>query len=239
MEPDHIPADRSLTPQARFATPLGATIAAVAVCAVSWVVLRHPPARAFLLGLAGHRLSGPAEQVRFLLAPRSVLTAAVAVCAVCALGAAIPSWRRRLGERLRPASWLVAFVLCLQVSVAFAVVANGEWFFLRQFRKPAGFVNAETVLSYSLPQAWPDSRRLLALLDPKTDRVAMRVEGDDRFFLPSLCYPLEFYDIWPTDPSNWRADPGFLARANHARLTHLLIYRPLDRANPIELSPVR
>lgn len=108
---------------------------------------------------------------------------------------------------------------------------------MRQYGHPVGAIARDAVLEYTLPQAYPDSQRLAALVGPDA-RIGYRTDAPDQFMLPSLSYPIGFYELYPRQ-DDWRADEEFVRDARAKGLTHVLLYTPPDRVNPFALRSLR
>jgi hypothetical protein len=214
---------------------LALLVALVGVAA--WLVLRQPAWRAWLIALVPQRPGIEQAAVRRILAPRSVLLAGVCIAALTGLCWAIPGTRQRMARTVSTGGALMVLFALVQVLVAVAVVINLHAYFLRQYHRPVGLIPAERVLSYTVPQAWPDSRALLRQV-PRDARIGLKVNGPDLFLLPALAYPVAFYEAYPADASRPNIDPAFEAVTASRELTHILEYRPMDRANPFDLRPL-
>ena len=211
-----------------------ALVTAAAACLVAYAVLRVPDWRAALLALAPHRVDTAEVRLRTLLAPRSVALAGVAALAAVGASLLIPSARSALGRRLPARRTITLLCCCVQGLVAAAVMINLLYYFPRQFGQPLWAVSTDTVYNHILPQAWPDVKALRQAVGEEA-RIAFRPPPQDKFFLPALAYPIQFYDVWPSDEEDWRSDAEFVRRVGNLRLTHMLRYEPLDRVHPLRL----
>lgn len=207
---------------------------AACLAAAAWLVLRQPAWRAAILSVAPYRESTRQAIERQLLAPRSALIAG-AFCAL--LGLALAAWRRTRAGMLRPLPWSeagAALFVVMQMLVAVAVVFNMHASYCRLFKKPVGMISEDEMLTFSFPQAWPDSKRLRGML-PDDARVALFSQSEPLFYqLPSMCYPVAFYEPLVASWDMRHTDPRFAKYVQDRRLTHVLRYS-LDRARPFEL----
>ncbi|MBX7244844.1 MAG: hypothetical protein K1X53_05060 [Candidatus Sumerlaeaceae bacterium] len=202
---------------------------------VGWLVLRQPEVRNGLLGLVPHRQNIEAERVRQMLAPRCVLFGGFLVGAVLA-GLVLCG----IGRGARQGKWMVVLgmVITVQAVIAVATAINAPYFFQRQFGRLPGSIPEEEILTYVVPQGYPDSR-ILARLAAPTARFAYKADTQDVFFLPSFNYPQAFFECFPEDEDKPVADPGFAISARENRLTHWLHYTPQDRENPMRFGELR
>jgi hypothetical protein len=216
-----------------FLTPLRVYSACFVLVLIGYMVLRVPALRQGLLSLAAHRQNFELVRVRQVLAPRSVVGAGVGAAALVSVMLAFPAMRRELRRRvgLREAS-MHAF-LFLQCAAAGAVVLNLNWYFLRQYKKPAWSVTHEEILAYTLPQAWPDSKRVTESVPP-TARIAFRAPEAHLYWLPSQTYPLAYFEPFPKT-TGWKDDAEFSAFVREKKLTHLLDYD----TNKFDLQPLK
>ena len=174
-----------------FSSAFSALLAALALAVVSYLALRHPALRQWLLDLVPHRYSTPMSIQRQMLAPRSILIAGVLVAAAGALSFAVPRWRAEALRRLCWRDWGAILVLCFGAMLALAPVVNMEAFYLRQFGRPAGMVPRGEVLEYLMPQAYPDAQALKARV-PANARIALTDYAGDAhnmYLLNALVYP--------------------------------------------------
>jgi hypothetical protein len=211
-----------------------ALVTAAAVCLVAYAVLRVPAWRAALLALAPHRVDTAEVRLRALLAPRSVALAGVAALAAVVASLLVPSARSALARRLPAGNSLTLLCCCVHALVAAAVMINLLYYFPRQFGQPLWAVSSDTVYNHILPQAWPDVKALRQAVGEEA-RIAFRPPPQNKFFLPALAYPIQFYDVWPSNEEDWRSDADFMRRVRDLRLTHTLRYEPLDRVHPLHL----
>ncbi|MCX7018042.1 MAG: hypothetical protein NTY46_03390 [Candidatus Sumerlaeota bacterium] len=210
-------------------------LAAVAVFSLlAWLVLRQPALRAQLMSMANHRLITSPVRMRELLAPRSVFLAGCSMAVLVALFSIGNGFRRALFTPIPKTHRAVFLFALLQALVAMAVIINLQAYFLRQYGRPAGLVDADAVMTQTLPQAWPDSKRLASVTDAGA-RVAFRTDTPDIFFLPALSYPRAFFEILPVDENALNSDAQFLRFRAEKGLTHYLRHEPFDRAHPLIL----
>ena len=215
-------------------SPVALALLVALLGVVAWLVLRQPAWRAWLVALAPQRPAIHQAAVRQILAPRSVLLAGLGIATMAGLCLASRRCRRQAMRPIPGSAAAVALLALLQVLVAVAVVVNLHAYFARQYGRPVGRIPEDAVLTYTVPQAWPDSRELLRRL-PQDAQVGVKVDGPDLFLLPAMAYPIGFFEAYPAEPARPLADPEFATIARSRGLTHVLEYRPMDRANPFNL----
>ncbi|MCX7718642.1 MAG: hypothetical protein N2111_09630 [Candidatus Sumerlaeaceae bacterium] len=209
-------------------------VLAGASAVVAYAVLRVPEWRAALMAMASHRVDTPDTRLCSMLAPRSVALAGAGALVTCMLAYCFAGTRQILSVRLPWAMAVVTWASLTHALIAAAIVINTLYYFPRQYGRPLWSVTPDEVLTHVLPQAWPDAKALRRLAGAQA-RFAFRPPDQDPFFLPALTYPLEFYDIWPRDESDWLSDAEFVKAARKLRLTHLLRYEPHNRQHPLWL----
>ena len=216
-----------------------ALVTALALAVASYLVLRQPQLRQWLLDLVPHRYSTPMSVQRQLLAPRSILLAGLVVAAAGALVLVVPRWRAGAFKRLSRLDWATMLVFCFGSMLALAPVVDMEAFYLRQFGRPAGVVPRAEVMEYLMPQAYPDAQALKARV-PANARIALTDYAGDAhnmYLLNALVYPVALYDATQMTSGTADGQPptDFLARN---KINALLRYDPKDRANPLWIRKV-
>jgi hypothetical protein len=215
--------------------PFGVVVVLAGASALfAYAVLRVPEWRVALLALASHRVDTPDARLCSILAPRSIAIAGAGALVACGLASCFAAARQVFSVRLPWTLAVATWAGLTHALIAAAVVINTLYYFPRQYGRLPWSVTTDEVLAHVLPQAWPDVKALRQLAGADA-RFAFRPPDQDQFFLPALAYPLEFYDIWPRDESDWRSDPEFVNRARQLRLTHLLRYEPHNRQHPLWL----
>lgn len=199
-----------------------------------YLAVRVPEVRNAFLSLTPFRLGGHADIQRRMLAPRSVALASVGLAALLFLLMAWGPVRRALLAGVSRGAVLATVVLFVQGLAAVAVVVNLHAYHMRQFGRSAATVPADAVMAHTLPQAWPD-HIVLSGMTGLDARIAYRTNSPDPFFLPALCYPIQFHQVWPAT-DDWRADEDFTAAVAARGLTHMLEYAPLDRGRPLRVT---
>lgn len=200
--------------------------------------MRQPHLRQELLALAAHRYKVPSAITRQLLAPRSIFLAGFFAAALMAASCLVPRVRHQMFATLeRPKCLLAAFIM-LQAVLSIATATNLYAFIGRTFGKPPWRTQTHEVLTYALPQAYPDSQKLKASLPAQT-ALALQPGSELVYMLASLAYPLRVYDAYPKSGLTWKNDPDFAGFARRKQIDYLLRYEPFDRTNPLVLERIR
>lgn len=216
-------------------TAVGMCAVVIAGCVLSWLVLRQPALRQGLLTLVPHREVAIERQ---LLAPRSIFLAGMVLLMMTAVGLLIPRIKVALLTIIPGRQRLLSLFVIAQVGLALAPIINLHGYFERRFGKPIFRLSNDEVMSYMVPQAWPDSIKLKEMFGPKT-RIALKPEIDDKYLMPGLAYPLCFYDVYPSNDAAWRSDSEFSKVAKEREIDAILRYTPLNREKPFRVEMIK
>jgi hypothetical protein len=209
----------------------------VVACVAGYLLLRIPELRNWFLSLTPHRWHTPFVRQRQYLAPRSILFSGAILAVVIAGLSFFAVTRHQLLFPLNHRQVFATFFGAVMSAIALAVFINLESYFFERYRKPIWEISDSEVLSYILPQTWPDSRRLMHELPPGA-RIALQAPNEFLYWIPALCYPLEFYHDFSGGP-NWTHSSTFPDFAKKYGLTYILDYKGFDRSHPYDLVPVQ
>lgn len=134
---------------------------------------------------------------------------------------------------------MLAFTFA-QSAVAFAVVINLLWFFVRTFGAPPCQISEEQILTYWVPQAYPHAKLLRAQL-PADEKVALATSQGtfNEYLFSALAYPVHCYHTTVTLEGLNAVSADHELEWKQLGIGYYVYYEPFSTTQPLHLRKVR